>query len=118
MNHDDAAYFASSSADGALIVTASSDIVRVWDAASDKLLGKPLHHESKVHIASFSQDGVRIVTASGDTARVYHVLNALGRSTKLHAVNGCRLRKEGDQAQALDEQEPFESLTEVCHLAP
>jgi len=47
---------------------------QIWEVASGKQLGPPLHHSDGVKYAEFSHDGKRVVTSSEDyTARVWEV---------------------------------------------
>jgi len=65
------------SPDGSRIVTASSTIVRIWDAATAKEIAVLRGHEGLVISAAFSADGSRIVTASNDkTARIWDAATA------------------------------------------
>jgi len=61
-------------------VTASNDnTARLWDAATGKPIGEPMHHENEVYSAQFSPDGKLVVTASKDrTARLWDA--ATGKS--------------------------------------
>ena len=70
--HQDQAYQAAFSPDGARIVTASWDkTAKLWDAASGKLIAS-FSHEGFVWHAAFSPDGARILTASADkTAKLW-----------------------------------------------
>jgi len=63
------------SADGARIVTASSDrTARIWDTASGEMLREIDGHGRGLWTAVFSFDGGRVVTASMDgTARIWDV---------------------------------------------
>jgi WD40 repeat protein len=74
--HEETVWSASFSADGAHVVTASSDkTARVWDLRGDRPTFVELEgHEETVWSASFSADGTHVVTASSDrTARVWRV---------------------------------------------
>jgi WD40 repeat protein len=62
---------ASFSPDGARLVTASGNLVQVWDAATGLPLGEPLSHEKPVLQASFSPDGQRLATVSGRAVQVW-----------------------------------------------
>lgn len=65
MVHDSEVNQASYSADGTLIVTASSDhTVRVWDAATLNPKGPVLHHPSAVMSAAISQDRQWILSST------------------------------------------------------
>ena len=65
--------FATFSADGSRIVTATGDeTARVWDPVSGALLVELVGHTKGVVSADFSKDNSRIVTASSDgTARIW-----------------------------------------------
>ena len=81
--HPGGAKFGSWSPGGTRIVTVGGGpgpgVAQIWDAATGRPLGGPLHHEGEIHCASWSPDGTRIVTGSADkTARVWDV--ATGRS--------------------------------------
>jgi WD40 repeat protein len=71
--HDDWVLDANSSADGGLIVTASSDATaRVWSTQSGTPLAVLRGHRSQVSRALISPDGAHIVTASLDgTIRIW-----------------------------------------------
>lgn len=71
-------HFASFSADGSRIVTASMDHtarlyeVRLYDTITAASIGSPMAHGGEVKSAAFSPDGTRIVTASHDgTAQLW-----------------------------------------------
>ena len=87
--------FASFSADGQRVVTASRDgTARIWEAATGQPVGEVLKHEDYVTSASFSADGQRVVTVSlDDTARIWDAgWSALARSPELlHRVCGEKL---------------------------
>jgi len=61
------------SPDGRLVVTAGSDgTARVWDRASGRLVGQPMHSGGAVNTARFSPDGRTVLTAGEDgTARIW-----------------------------------------------
>ena len=75
LGHKTAFAAASFSADGAYLVTLSTDkTARIWDAKTGQSVGEPMRHEAVVNAASFSADGAQIVTASDDTtARIWDV---------------------------------------------
>jgi WD40 repeat protein/tetratricopeptide (TPR) repeat protein len=57
------------SADGRLVVTASTDgTARVWDAATGTQVGGVLQHAGSTVVASFTPDGQRVFTLSTDGA--------------------------------------------------
>jgi WD40 repeat protein len=72
LTHQDVAYHAVFSPDGARILTASWDrTAKLWDANSGKLIAT-FAHQGPVNTAVFSPDGTRIVTASADkTAKLW-----------------------------------------------
>src|ERR1043166_6045092 len=77
--HDQLVRSGSFSPDGQRLVTASTNIVQVWEPATGKLLTTLRGHTAAVNMGAFSPDGQRIVTASGDkTARVWEA--STGRS--------------------------------------
>ena len=43
----------------------------MWDSATGRPLGPPLHHQAYVVAAAFSPDGKRLVTVSGNAARLW-----------------------------------------------
>ena len=45
--------------------------MRVWDATTGVLNGKPLEHDKRVESVAFNSDAARVVTASGNVARVW-----------------------------------------------
>ena len=66
--HRDLVYSASFRADGARVVTASSDhTAKVWDTTTGTPLLSLDAHRAEVYSAVFSPDGSRIVTASADS---------------------------------------------------
>ncbi|MBI4658841.1 MAG: protein kinase [Verrucomicrobia bacterium] len=73
LRHESGVLDAVFDADGASILTASSDYTaRLWDAATGRPLTPPLRHGHMVSQASFSPDGKQVVTASFDgTARIW-----------------------------------------------
>ncbi len=73
MRHEDAVLAAKFSADGQRVVTASEEkTAQVWEAATGRVIGRPMRHDGWVYSARFSADGQRVVTASEDkTARVW-----------------------------------------------
>lgn len=85
---------ASFSPDGARIVSVSllDRKVRIWDAASGKLLGSPIVHNAKVESAEFSPDGLFIITASGLYTAMWDAPTGM--------VPGEPLRHETDIIQA------------------
>lgn len=67
VRHGAAVRFAAFSGDGKKLVTACDDkSVRVWDAASGRLLLDPLVHEGLVQSAVFSGDDGAILSIAGD----------------------------------------------------
>jgi WD40 repeat protein len=76
--HVDQVTSAAFSPNGTQIVTASEDgTVRIWDAATAKVIATLRGHTARVESAAFSPDGKCIVTASMDkTARVWDVATA------------------------------------------
>ena len=54
------------SLDGKIITTAGDENVCLWDAATGKLLGKPLPHAGAAYQAIFSPDGSLLLTAGHD----------------------------------------------------
>ncbi len=65
------------SSDGHSILTASSNIARVYDASTGQPVGPPIQNEGAIWHASFSPNGRRIVTTSTDhTARVWDATTA------------------------------------------
>jgi hypothetical protein len=74
--HEGAVWSAQFSPDGLRVVTASDDkSVRMWDAATGKLIAIFSGHTARVRSACFSPDGARILTASDDrTVRIWEIL--------------------------------------------
>ena len=74
------------SANGAYIVTASSDAkATLWYTSSAKLMHELTGHEAAVLSVSFSPDSTRVVSASEDnTARIWHVSNGI----EYHVLTG------------------------------
>lgn len=78
------------SSDGKFIVTASNNLIRIWDAVNGEQLGEPLiGHTSSVLSAYFSQDGRCILSSSSDrTARIWDLktekpYRVIGRSRNI-----------------------------------
>src|SRR5438045_2988658 len=61
------------SPDGRFVVTGSTDSLgRVWEAATGRLVGRPLPHQNWVRAVAFAPDNRRVLTGSHDmTARVW-----------------------------------------------
>jgi hypothetical protein len=73
MKHNRAITWASFSADGGLIVTASKDkSARIWDGKTGQPRGPEMKHDGELLFAAFSPDGKLVATAANDeTARSY-----------------------------------------------
>lgn len=71
LRHGSPVLSASFSPDGTRLVTASENLLQVWDAATGQPQGEPLQHHRQVDQVSFSQDGRRLVTASGKVVQVW-----------------------------------------------
>ena len=100
-------YGAASSPDGTRVVTAS-DIARVWDAASFKVIAVLRGHRTTVARAAFSPDGARVVTASWDwTARIWRVFPTTADLTDYakRSVARCLTRDRREKA-FLDPEPP------------
>jgi WD40 repeat protein/Flp pilus assembly protein TadD len=65
------------SSDGRMILTACRETVRLWDAATGRLIGEPLEHPDYVGSVAFSPDGHTVLTGCADGARLWDV--ATGR---------------------------------------
>ena len=74
------------SPDGKRIVTGSFDeTAQLWETATGKAIGEPLHHQDRVRSVAFSPDGFRVVTASFDnTARIWDVATGKPIGPPLH----------------------------------
>ena len=77
-------FFSPASHDGTRLATVSLDkTVKIWDAASGKMLHS-LEHKEKVLWASFNKNGSRLATACADkTAKIWDVTNG----KILHTLN-------------------------------
>jgi WD40 repeat protein len=65
--------------DGKTIASGGQEgIVRIWDAASGKLLAELAGHDGTVHSLAYSRDGSRI--ASGGRDGTVHLWKAVGSS--------------------------------------
>ncbi|CCA75636.1 related to WD40-repeat protein (notchless protein) [Serendipita indica DSM 11827] len=76
--HEDSVNAIAFSPDGSRIASASSDkAIRIWDADTGQLIGKPLRgHKLEVNAVAFSPDGSRIVSGSDDaTIRLWRADN-------------------------------------------
>jgi len=73
----------------------------VWDAASSKLVGKPMKHEDMLNSTQFSPDGHRVVTASEDhTARLWDAASGkpVGEPMKHEGgVNSAQFSPDGQR---------------------
>jgi len=80
------------SLDGSKVATASDNVVRLWDSATGKALGRPLVLGSLVYGLAFSPDGSKIATASGKNVRIWDVATgaevgvALSHKDRVYAV--------------------------------
>jgi WD40 repeat protein/tetratricopeptide (TPR) repeat protein len=54
------------SPDGRLVMLASLNAIRLWDATTGKQVGEALNHELPITFAAFTPDGKRIVSADSD----------------------------------------------------
>src|SRR5207245_8051402 len=55
------------SRDSRVLLTGCADgMVRLWESATGRPVGKPLAHRGPVRAAAFLPDGTRLVTGSGD----------------------------------------------------
>jgi WD40 repeat protein len=79
MHHRKRVQFATFSADGERVVTASTDkTARIWNAHTGHPLLEPLQHTDTVRSAAFSSDGQTLATACSDgTARVWSTRTGL-----------------------------------------
>jgi len=68
--HDTGISGASWSADGHYILTASRNVVRIWDSATGELAAEPLYAPDDVLDTWFSPDGSRIIAATIERAGV------------------------------------------------
>ena len=71
MQHEDSIRAASFSPEGAFILTAAGNFVRVWDS-SGKLVADPFKHDGPVRSATFGPEGNFVLSACADgTARAW-----------------------------------------------
>jgi WD40 repeat protein/serine/threonine protein kinase/CRP-like cAMP-binding protein len=76
LKHLFAVRHAAFSRDGRRVVTVTAQAARLWDAASGKPAGPPLHQGRTVHTAAFSPRGDLLVTGGDDKrARIWRVAN-------------------------------------------
>lgn len=100
LQHDGTVESAAFSADGARVITASSDHhARIWDAVGGAQLPPRLEHRDAVLSAAFSPDGTRVVTTGSDrTARLWNAATGapLARPLAHHSdVHGARFSPDG-----------------------
>jgi WD40 repeat protein len=89
------------SPDGALLVTAAQDGMRVWDAATGRLL-QQFTHFSGVSDVAFSNDGRKLVAVEDDGVAEIWQIGLEGEQSLKHFLS-CRLplRLEGEQIVAV-----------------
>ncbi|HEY7430371.1 MAG TPA: PQQ-binding-like beta-propeller repeat protein [Streptosporangiaceae bacterium] len=93
--------------DGRLLATADSEgTVRLWDAATARAVGAPLHATARhgVYGVAFSPDGRLLASAGGDgtvrlwdpaTRRLVAILHASGRTTARYGVRAVAFSHNG-----------------------
>ena len=59
------------SPDGGTIVAGHGNAARMWDLATGKPFGQPMHHEGCVVPVAFSPDGRTVLTGGGPTAQLW-----------------------------------------------
>jgi hypothetical protein len=110
MLHSKQVYSAQFSPDGRRVVTASRDwTARVWDVATGKPIGEPMHHDNEVYSAVFSPDGQKVLTASKDgTARVWDATTgkSIGEPMEHSGwVNAAQFSPDGQQVLTVSEDD-------------
>jgi WD40 repeat protein len=93
--------------DGKTVLTGSWDkTARLWEVATGKQLGPPLHHRDTVAAVAFSPDGKTVLTGSVDkTARLWRVPQVHGDPEQVllwtQVITGLELDAAGN-ARVLD----------------
>jgi hypothetical protein len=121
--------------DGKTVLTGGHGVAtQLWDAATGRPIGSPLHRRGTIWAVAFSPDGESILIGSGEgTTRLLRIPpglpDDLGRAiTWVEVVTGLML-DEKDSVQALDnaawlarrerlEQQVWPALGEIEPLAP
>jgi WD40 repeat protein len=74
VSHDDWIAAEAFSPDGRLVVTCNENHAQLWEAATGRVVGPPLHHDALVRCAAFTPSGDLLVTGGEDrTTRVWNV---------------------------------------------